>query len=347
MLTKYVSGSKTVDIQYDGRGMRVAKTRKIASNTTNSTYIYDSQGKLRTEIEDNTTRNYIYGQDGVVGYEENDVHFMYRKNFFGDIVAIYQGATKIVEYSYDAWGNCTITYDPDGYGASNPIRYRGYYWDSDIKMYYLMTRYYDPKIGRFINADSFEYLDPKSINGLNLYAYCRNNPIMHIDPMGTQFCQTSFDGEYDLDDDMYNSGGGGGGGAYYGYGSAYYTYTVRTNTATYDAQLGGYHSSGTTSAMTNPSYFIVPGAVTVTDGMVTEYFCDYSGHSLPNSASPYSTGHLYLNGSLKQVRVYGADGKAKYDVDYFHNGENHVFPHIHYFYWNLDKPRKDGVPLDQ
>ena len=47
-----------------------------------------------------------------------------------------------------------------------------------------MTRYYDPKIGRFINADSFEYLEPKTINGLNLYAYCGNNPVMYCDPTG-------------------------------------------------------------------------------------------------------------------------------------------------------------------
>ena len=47
-----------------------------------------------------------------------------------------------------------------------------------------MTRYYDPKTGRFINADSFEYLDPNKINGLNLYAYCGNNPIMNVDPSG-------------------------------------------------------------------------------------------------------------------------------------------------------------------
>ena len=52
-------------------------------------------------------------------------------------------------------------------------------------MYYLMTRYYDPKIGRFINADSFEYLEPKTINGLNLYAYCGNNPVMLVDFSGT------------------------------------------------------------------------------------------------------------------------------------------------------------------
>ena len=187
LLTKYVSGSKTVDMQYDANGLRIAKSRKISSNTLNSTYIYDSQGKLRTEIAGNTTRTYIYGQDGIVGYEESGVHFMYRKNFFGDITAIYQGTTKIAEYSYDAWGNCTIVSDYNGYGARNPFRYRGYYFDTDLNMYYLMTRYYDPQTGRFINADTPKYLKPKTINGLNLYAYCGDNPIMYVDPTGHDF----------------------------------------------------------------------------------------------------------------------------------------------------------------
>lgn len=47
-----------------------------------------------------------------------------------------------------------------------------------------MTRYYDPKIGRFINADSTEYLDHETLGGLNLYAYCNNNPVMGFDPNG-------------------------------------------------------------------------------------------------------------------------------------------------------------------
>ena len=183
-MTKYVSGSKTVDMQYDAKGIRISKSRNIASTTTNSTYIYDNGGKLRTEIEGSTTRNYIYGADGIVGYEENGEHFMYRKNFFGDIIAIYKGTEKVAEYVYDAWGNCTITHDVDGYSTRNPFRYRGYYFDNDLNMYYLLTRYYDPKIGRFINADTPKYLEPKTINGLNLYAYCGNNPIKYSDPSG-------------------------------------------------------------------------------------------------------------------------------------------------------------------
>ena len=73
----------------------------------------------------------------------------------------------------------------DGIGALNPFRYRGYYYDVETGLYYLQTRYYDPVMGRFLNRDSVKYADPSTVHGLNLYAYCRNNPVMYTDPYGT------------------------------------------------------------------------------------------------------------------------------------------------------------------
>ena len=61
---------------------------------------------------------------------------------------------------------------------------RGYYFDDELGLYYLQSRYYDPEIGRFISADSIEYINPENVNGLNLYAYCGNNPVMNVDPNG-------------------------------------------------------------------------------------------------------------------------------------------------------------------
>ena len=69
-------------------------------------------------------------------------------------------------------------------GRVNPFRYRGYYYDAETKLYYLESRYYDPEVGRFINADAVSYIDPETINGLNLYAYCGNNPVMNVDTEG-------------------------------------------------------------------------------------------------------------------------------------------------------------------
>ena len=54
-------------------------------------------------------------------------------------------------------------------------------------MYYLKTRYYDPEVGRFITIDDISYLAPDTINGLNLYAYCGNNPVMRVDHEGTSW----------------------------------------------------------------------------------------------------------------------------------------------------------------
>ena len=110
---------------------------------------------------------------------------------FGDVTDLYCGTAHIAHYTYDAWGNHTVT---DQYGAAisdqyawanvNPFRYRGYYYDVDLDLYLLQSRYYDSRTGRFINADTLEYLEPDSVNGLHLYAYCKNNPIMFIDTTG-------------------------------------------------------------------------------------------------------------------------------------------------------------------
>ena len=103
------------------------------------------------------------------------------------IVAVYnESGTKVATYTYsDAWGNHSVTYSNGGgsTGAQyNPFRYRGYYYDTDLGLYYLQSRYYDAKICRFINPDG--QLNTDHILGTNLYAYCYNNPVMYIDPTG-------------------------------------------------------------------------------------------------------------------------------------------------------------------
>ena len=99
----------------------------------------------------------------------------------------------VVEYYYDAWGNHKVV-DENGdeitssthIGNVNPFRYRGYYYDTETGLYFLQTRYYDPEVGRFLNRDSVQYADPETINGLNLYAYCLNNPVEYADPTGNE-----------------------------------------------------------------------------------------------------------------------------------------------------------------
>ena len=100
----------------------------------------------------------------------------------------------MVKYTYDAWGNHVVV-DANGNVITdethiahlNSYRYRSYYYDTETGLYFLKTRYYDAEIGRFITLDGIEYLAPETINGLNLYAYCGNNPVMNIDPKGHAF----------------------------------------------------------------------------------------------------------------------------------------------------------------
>ena len=90
----------------------------------------------------------------------------------------------VAEYSYDAWGNLLDWSGP--LAERNPIRYRGYYYDTETGFYYLQSRYYDPQTGRFINADDPGFLGPDGdTQGYNLFAYCGNNPTNKTDSEGT------------------------------------------------------------------------------------------------------------------------------------------------------------------
>lgn len=95
------------------------------------------------------------------------------------MTAIYNSSgSKVGEYAYDAWGNCTVLS-----GAAtdvvryNPIRYRGYYYDIETGLYYLNARYYNPQWRRFISPAKIEALTANAANGLNSYIYANNNPI--------------------------------------------------------------------------------------------------------------------------------------------------------------------------
>ena len=105
----------------------------------------------------------------------------------GDIIGILNAAgTELVNYSYDAWGNILWTEDESGINLSslNPYRYRGYYYDTETGLYYLNSRYYDPRTGRFINADAIDYLRMNGQFNCNLYVYCANNPVKRKDAAG-------------------------------------------------------------------------------------------------------------------------------------------------------------------
>ena len=117
--------------------------------------------------------------------------FYFEKNLQGDIIAVYNAdGDKIGSYTYDAWGNCTVsvvsgntTLENNIVRTLNPFRYRGYYYDTETGLYYLQSRYYNPAWGRFLNADGYVSTG-QGLLGFNMYAYCNNNPVMNIDISG-------------------------------------------------------------------------------------------------------------------------------------------------------------------
>jgi RHS repeat-associated protein len=90
-----------------------------------------------------------------------------------------------VEYTYDAWGNILTTTGSmaSTLGTHNPPRYRGYVYDHETQLYYLQSRYYNPAMGRFINADDYPSTG-QGLTGNNMFAYCGNNPISRADDSG-------------------------------------------------------------------------------------------------------------------------------------------------------------------
>ena len=92
-----------------------------------------------------------------------------------------------MEYTYDAWGKLLSISGSkkDDLGLANPLRYRGYVYDDETGLYYCQSRYYDPEIGRFLNADNVDYLGANGdFASLNLFAYCGNNPVAREDSSG-------------------------------------------------------------------------------------------------------------------------------------------------------------------
>ena len=120
------------------------------------------------------------------GFDYNGAKYYYIFNVQGDVISILnQAGNQIVSYTYDAWGKVLSV---DGSEAStigqlNPIRYRGYYYDTETGFYYLQSRYYDPITRRFLNADGIVGAN-QDILSYNLFAYCGNNPINYCDPSG-------------------------------------------------------------------------------------------------------------------------------------------------------------------
>ena len=183
---------KQVSYTYDMSGVRTSKT------VNGTTYNYTTlSGKVMRQQWGNKSLEFIYddgNQPFAMIYNDGSTStlYYYVLNAQGDVIALLNAnGTLAASYNYGAWGNYSVhgadgkkTTDATFIGHINPLRYRGYYYDRETRLYYLQSRYYDFANCRFINADTFATTDANGFLSANMFAYCENNPIMRVDADG-------------------------------------------------------------------------------------------------------------------------------------------------------------------
>ncbi len=186
----------TVDFAYDSDGKRVRKT----SGGNITTYYYNGNvlsGLVRKASKDagttgtGTTVQFVYDTQGkpFMLRMNGKTDYFYLYNGLGDVTGLVDSSNQVVvRYQYNSWGKVTSTQDTSGVSLAtlNPFRYRKYVYDPETGLYCLGSRYYDPEVGRFVNADDTDviFAKPQELGSKNLYAYCDNNPVAREDYAG-------------------------------------------------------------------------------------------------------------------------------------------------------------------
>jgi RHS repeat-associated protein len=181
-LAAMTDGTTTWSYTYDANGMRTSRT----NGTTTYNYVYNGS-QLTQMTVGNDTLYFTYGLLGPTTVTWNGTTYYYSLSGQGDVTGIFdEDGNPVVTYNWDnAWGYNPI---PEGVMAStlgtlNPLRYRSYVYDEETELYYLQSRYYNPEICRFINADNYPTTG-QGLTGNNMFAYCGNNPVIRTDAQG-------------------------------------------------------------------------------------------------------------------------------------------------------------------
>ena len=201
-LKRIAATAGEVTFAYDSDGKRVKKT----SGNTETKYYYNGStlsGLVRTTTGNTgttkTTVQFVYDAEGkpFLLRLNGKTDYFYLYNGLGDVVGLIDSSNKVVvRYQYNSWGKVTSTQDTSGVSLAtlNPFCYRKYVFDPETGLYCLGSRYYDPEVGRFVNADDTDviFAKPQELYHKNLYVYCYNNPVVRRDIQG-YFWETLFD----------------------------------------------------------------------------------------------------------------------------------------------------------
>ena len=213
-LMAYTKNGATTPFQYDNAGNLLqddkAKYTYDAFNRTTKVETfdgnvqvnrYDAEG-LRHEMEENgrLVRFIFHKGESVAEQEENSnvirlirgseliarssdgesarTYYHYASDEMGSTTHIVDEDGNVQNrYEYDAWGKITVKEE----AVPNRFTYYGQQIDPIAQQYYLRARFYNPVIGRFTQEDTYRG------DGLNLYAYCANNPVYYVDPSGHSY----------------------------------------------------------------------------------------------------------------------------------------------------------------
>ena len=187
-------GNTTWTYTYNADGLRTGKSNGSAVYT----YTWNENRQLQSMTWNYGYAIFSYDANGMPYSVKNydailDVErtYLYITSLQGDVLSIIDassGATAVT-YTYDAWGRLIGKDGTSSDYASiyeyNPLTYRGYIYDSETGFYYLQSRYYDPTIGRFLNADDTAFLGASgTLLSWNLFGYCSNNSVNDCDFTG-------------------------------------------------------------------------------------------------------------------------------------------------------------------
>ena len=178
--TKKIIGNKQFEYYYENAKLTLEVIKVNGVVTDYHTYVYDSDGIPVNLIWQHKNSSNVW----------SDSVYYYITNIRGDVTSLLdEKGQEVALYTYDAFGNIL-----DSSGTlkdENPLRYAGYYYDKEVKLYYLNARYYNSDLGSFITYDPAipgDIYDPLSQNGYN---YANNNPVDFIDPNGEAASKTS------------------------------------------------------------------------------------------------------------------------------------------------------------
>ena len=179
---------------YNANGIRTGKT----VNGVTHTYQLEGSGILRESWKENGHTYELIplydNENSVCGIIYENATYYFQKNLQGDVIALVDANAQVAaRYTYDAWGSVTGVKTKDGAAITdtahiayvNPFRYRGYYLDRETGLYYLQSRYYDPVVGRWLNADeALLACLQEDVLMKNLYSYCENCAVIKADYSG-------------------------------------------------------------------------------------------------------------------------------------------------------------------